>query len=126
MKFSKYFIVILAGIFFILGYNALQQSKPSYKNERIYTYLKKYNPYYLEKRVGGFSILSKEDSIKEKPPITEVYHRLETLEKGWGMKHLKIKNNTLYIYNNSNKIIDKIDFTTADEKSWTQKYYNIK
>jgi len=126
MKFSKYFIVILAGVFFILGFNTLQNSKPASKNERIYSYLKQHNPYYLEKRIGGFSILSKDDSIKEKPPITEVYHRLETLEQGWGMKHLKISNNTLNIYNDSNKLIDKIDFQNNNEKQWTQKYYNIK
>ena len=44
-------------------------------NKRIYKELKPYIPYYLEKRIGGFSILSKEDNIKEKPPITEVFHQ---------------------------------------------------
>jgi hypothetical protein len=108
-----------------LGFNALQEAKPSKKNQRIYTFLEKYNPYYLEKRVGGFSILSKKDAIREKPPITEVFKRLEQLEQGWGMKNLKLKNNILYVYDND-KQIAKIILKNNDEKQWVQKYYNIK
>jgi hypothetical protein len=125
MKMSNFFIVGLIILFFILGFNALQEAKPSNKNERIYTLLKKYNPYYLEKRIGGFSILSKNDKIKEKPPITEVYHRLEQLEQGWGMEHLKIENNIVYIYNNK-KQIGTIKLKTKDEKRWVKEYFNLK
>jgi hypothetical protein len=41
-------------------------------------------PYYLEKRIGGFSIMKKGSKVKEKPPITEVLSRLEQFEQGWG------------------------------------------
>ena len=126
MKMSKFFIIGLAILFFILGFNALQEAQPSHKNKRIYTILQEYNPYYLEKRIGGFSILSKDDNIKEKPPITEVYHRLEQLEKGWGIKHLKIKNNSLYVYDNNKTQIKKINFKNNDEINWTKNYYGIK
>lgn len=126
MKISGFFITGLVLLFFVLGYNALQSSKPSKKNERIYKALEKYNPYYLEKRIGGFSILSKEDKIKEKPPITDVYHRLEQLEQGWGMEHLIIEANVLNIYDNNKTLIGNIHFQTKEEKLWTQKYYNIK
>ncbi len=126
MKLNNTIMLALAILFFVLGYNALQDAKPTYKNKRIYTALQPYNPYYLEKRVGGFSILSKEDDIKEKPPITEVYHRLEQLEQGWGMQHLKIVNNKLEIYDNNKKLIKTIVFQNPKEKKWTQQYYNIK
>ena len=126
MKLSGFFMIALAIVFFVSGYNALQDAKPSNKNERMYKALQKYNPYYLEKRIGGFSILSKDDNIKEKPSITEVYHRLEFLEQGWGMKHLKIEGNNLYVYDNNHKQVDTIVFQNKEEKSWTQKYYNIK
>jgi len=126
MKIDKFLIIGLAVLFFILGFNALQEAQPSHKNKRIYTILKQYSPYYLEKRIGGFSILSKEDNIKEKPPIKEVYSRLEFLEQGWGMKHLKIHDNTLLVYDNNQTQIDNILFKNKEEKSWTKKYYNIK
>lgn len=126
MKLSGYFIVGLSVVFFILGFNALQSAKPKEKNERVYMALSQYNPYSLEKRIGGFSILSKEDNIKEKPPITEVYSRLEQLEKGWGMRSLKIQSNKLNVYDNNNTLVHTILFQNKEEKSWTQEYFNIK
>jgi len=126
MKMNNFFIIGLVVLFFILGFNALQDAQPSHKNKRIYPLVQKYSPYYLEKRIGGFSILSKDDDIKEKPPITEVYNRLEQLEKGWGMEHLKINENTLFIYDNNKTQVSKILFQNEDEKKWAQEYYSIK
>ena len=126
MKMNKFFLIGLTILFFVLGFNALQEAQPSHKNKRIYTLLQEYSPYYLEKRIGGFSILSKEDKIKEKPPITEVYHRLEQLEKGWGMKHLKIDDNILYVYDSNKTQIKKIVLQNDEEKNWLKKYYSIK
>jgi len=125
MRFSNIFIIALAILFFILGFNALQDAKPSPKDQKIYNIVKPYIPYYLEKRVGGFSILSKEDNIKEKPPITEVFHRLEQLEKGWGMKHLKLVNNQLNIYNNKQKLIKTINNLTKDDIDWIKQYFGV-
>jgi hypothetical protein len=126
MKFSNYFLVALAVLFFVLGFNALQNAQPTHKNKRVYEKVKPYIPFYLEKRVGGFSILSKEDDKKEKPPIEEVFHRLEQLEQGWGMTHLEIKNNTLIIKDNNGTQIDKLLFKTPDEIQWTKSYFNLK
>jgi len=126
MKLSGTFIIALAILFFGLGFNALQEAKPSQMNKRIYKELKPFIPYYLEKRIGGFSILSKEDNIKEKPPITEVFRRLEQLERGWGMKHLKIQNNILIVSDNNNTIVKKIPFKDNEEKIWTKNFFGIK
>jgi hypothetical protein len=126
MKLSNLFIVALTILFFALGYKALQDAQPSHKNKRIYKELKKYIPYYLEKRVGGFSILSKDDNIKEKPPITEVFMRLEQLEKGWGMEHLRIINNDLIILDKNGKTIEKITFHLQEEKEWVKTFFGLK
>jgi hypothetical protein len=125
-KLSNYFIIGLTVLFFILGFNALQEARPAHKNERIYKEFKKYCPYYLEKRIGGFSILSKEDKIKEKPPITEVFSRLEQLEQGWGMEHLKIEDNLLIVLDNNKTKIGNIKIQTPKEKLWIQTFFNIK
>jgi len=126
MKFSNYFMIALAVVFFGLGFNALQNAKPSKKNARIYKKVKPYMPYYLEQRFGGFSILSKEDDKKEKPPIEEVYRRLEQLEQGWGMKHLQIKGDILIIKDNNGTKVDEIQFKNPDEIKWTKQYFNLK
>ena len=126
MKLSGTFMIALAILFFGLGFNALQEAKPSQMNKRIYKELKPYIPFYLEKRIGGFSILSKEDNIKEKPPITEVYHRLEQLEKGWGMKHLKIVASDLIVVDTNGTQIGKISLQTQEEKVWIETFFGIK
>ena len=125
-KMSNMFIIGLTILFFVLGFNALKDAQPSHKNQRIYKELKKYIPYYLEKRIGGFSILSKDDNIKEKPPITEVYSRLEQLEQGWGMEHLKIVNDDLIILDKNKTIIGKIPFKDLSEKVWVKKFFEMK
>ena len=125
MKFSNLSMVALTILFLTLGFQALKEAQPTKKNERVYKELKQYMPFYLEKRIGGFSICSKEDNIKEKPPITEVYHRLEQLEQGWGKKHLKLENNELIILDNNKKQIGKIILKTKDELQWVKQFFGI-
>ncbi|OPX27485.1 MAG: hypothetical protein B1H07_01325 [Campylobacteraceae bacterium 4484_166] len=125
MKFSNIFIVVLSLLFFYLGYAALQEAKPQYKNERVYNKLKPYIPYYLEKRVGGFSILKKGSSVKEKPPITDVYQRLEQLEQGWAKENLKLKNNTIWLYEDGS-LKCQIKLKTQDEIKWVNTYFKLK
>jgi hypothetical protein len=119
-------MIALTVLFFTLGYNALQDAKPTPKNKRIYTFLKPYIPYYLEKRIGGFSIRMKNSKTKEKPPVTEVYRRLEQLEQGWGKKFLKIENDYLLLLDTKGEVVKKIKFKEPMEKIWVEKYFNIK
>ena len=126
MRLSNYFFVALTILFLALGFNALNKAQPEEKNERIYKALKPHMPYYLEKRVGGFQIMMKGSKEKEKPPITEVYKRLDQLEKGWGQKHLKIVGNDLIIMDENSTQIDKISFHLPKEKDWVKTFFMIK
>ncbi len=125
-KLSNLFIIGLTILFFVLGFKALQEAQPEHKNKRIYTELKAYMPYYLEKRIGGFQIMMKDSKEKEKPPINEVFARLDQLEKGWGKKFLKIVDNELIIMDKDGKQIAKIPFKEPAEKRWVKKFFNIK
>lgn len=125
MKISNLFITGLTLLFFFLGFQALQDAQPAKKSERIYNEIKVYMPYYLEKRVGGFQIMKKGSSEKEKPPITEVYLRLDQLEEGWGKEHLKISNNDLIVMDKDGKEIAKIAFHLDEEKVWVKKFFGI-
>ncbi|MCK5110101.1 MAG: hypothetical protein KAQ94_01180 [Arcobacteraceae bacterium] len=125
-KLSNLFIIGLTILFFVLGFNALQDAQPEHKSKRIYKELKEYIPYYLEKRVGGFQIMMKGSKEKEKPPITEVFSRLDQLEKGWGKEFLKIVDNDLIIMDKNGTQIGKIPFHLPEEKQWVKTFFEMK
>ncbi|HFD14367.1 MAG TPA: hypothetical protein ENJ34_03595 [Epsilonproteobacteria bacterium] len=118
-------LALFAGFIFI-GLVAFFQSKPSNKNERIYKVVQVYSPYYLDKRLGGLTIRSKEDeNFKEKPTNLTLFGEFERLEKAWGKAHLSVKNNTLIIKDNQQKERKQIPLHTQDELHFIQQYYGV-
>lgn len=115
----------LAIFFFSVGFVAMQKGKPEPKSERIYALISEHSPYYLEKRVGGLSIVNKFTGEKEKPSASEVFKKLENLEKSWGKKHLKIEENSLLVVDENNTKKAELFFHTEDEKEWVKKYFGI-
>jgi len=123
---KKILFIALALGFLFFGVGAYLQSKPSPKSERIYKIIQQYSPYYLEKRFGGLQIRSKENKIfKEKPDNMEVFHRLESLEKGWGKQHLSIKKNTLSIQDSNGTVIKAVPLKDANEIDFIRTYYGL-
>ncbi len=125
MKNYLLFAVFL-GIFLFLSITVMKEGMPASKNERVYKIVQNYMPYYLEKRVGGYSIVHKETKIKEKPPAKELFIRLEQLEKQWAKKFLKLENSTLYILNEKDEKIKGIQLKNKDEIIWVKNYFNLK
>ncbi len=125
-KLSNFFIIGLTILFFVLGFQALQNAQPQHHDKRVYKELKKYIPYYLEKRVGGFQIMMKGSKEKEKPPIDQVFSRLDQLEKGWGKDALKIVNNDLIVMDKNGTQVGKISLKTKEEKQWVELFFGIK
>jgi len=124
MRSSNALFIALAVVFFLLGINAYNEAKPSPKAP-IYKEIKKYSPYYLEKRLGGLEILSKKDKeFREKPDNIQIFHRLEELEKEWGKRHLKIENNTLLIIDN-NQTVAKIPIKSKEDREFLERFYGI-
>ncbi len=120
----NYLLLALGVGFLLLAFNAYQNAKPT-KKAPIYREIRKYSPYYLEKRFGGLEILSKEDkNFKEKPNNMEIFHRFEDLEKEWGKKHLKIDNNSLKIID-KNLTIKTINFISENDINFIHRYYGI-
>jgi len=120
----KYLPFAFLVVFFLLGLNAFLNSKPTPKDP-IYKEIKKYSPYYFEKRFGGLEIRSKIDKdFKEKPTNMEVFHRLEALEKEWGKKHLSLKGDTLVITTDENKTVT-IKALTPQSKTFIHNFYGI-
>jgi len=112
-------------LFFSVGFIAMYKGKPAQKSERIYAMLQTEMPYVLEKRIGGFSIVSKITGEKEKPPASEVFRRLDELEKMWGKEHLNIMDNQLIVLGDTGMEKTKIAFHTEEEKAWVKRYFGI-
>ena len=125
-SFKKYLPIALFLGFLIFGLDALLQSKPSQKNERVYKTVQKYSPYYLDKRFGGLQIMSKDDpEFKEKPNNMTLFKEFERLEREWGQKHLKIENNQLIIIDNNGSQFITLPLQDQKEFDFIHHYYGI-
>ena len=122
----KYLIWALAAGFLIIGITAFLKSQPEPKNKRVYQEVVKYSPYYIDKRVGGLNIKSREDEgFKEKPDNVEVFRRLDELEKEWGKTHLKLENFQLLILDNNGSTLTIFPLESQDEIDFIHRFYGI-
>ena len=119
---------LLAGIIFaaiVMGVLSMQRALPDQKNERMYKEITKYSPYYMEKTIGGLSIIDKRDGRKEKPSAADVMHRMDEVQKEWGREHLKVENSDLIILGENNQTLVKVFIQTEDERKFLQDFYGI-
>ena len=122
---KKLLLFAFFAIFMFLGIMALKEGMPTPKNERVYSILQKHMPYTLEKRVGGYSILSNVTGIKEKPPAKDLFLRLEQLEKMWGKDFLTLDNDILIVLDKNKNEVTKIELKTKEEKAWVKEYFSF-
>ncbi len=111
--------------FLVLGFVAMQRAMPEAKEERIYKAIKIYSPYKLEKIVGGLAIIDIRTGNKEKPSAAEVLLRYDELDKQWGNKHLKVKDNHVVVLGEHNQSITKIFIETPKEREFLRTFYGI-
>jgi len=119
---------VLAGIIFaaiVMGVLAMQRALPEQKNERMYKEITKYSPYYMEKTIGGLSIIDKRDDRKEKPSAADVMHRMDELQKEWGKEHLRVVESDLIILGENNQTVVKIFIKDQQERKFLQDFYGI-
>ncbi|MCH9813093.1 MAG: hypothetical protein K0U47_04020 [Epsilonproteobacteria bacterium] len=117
-------LFLAAGLLFF-GYQAYDRSKPSAKNQRVYAELKPFIPYKIEKRIGGLSITSSLNDEKEKPPATQVFQRLDQLEKIWGKAHLRLEGEKLLILDSQQKVVKTIILQNSDEKAYIKRFFGL-
>ncbi len=125
MNMKKALIFGFFTAFLILGVVSMQRAMPAAKEDRIYSAIKVYSPYTLEKRVGGIAIIDKRSGTKEKPSSKEVFHRLDELDKQWGKKHLKIENNDVLIMGENNQTVARIFIETEKERAFLKSFFGI-
>ena len=123
----KYLPFAFFAAFFALSILAFMSGKPSEKNARVYKAVQQYSPYYLDKRLGGLTIKSKEDKeFKEKPTNLTLFKEFERLEKLWAKTHLKRSNNTLIISDNNGTQLSTLELLKPEELLFVEQYYEIK
>ncbi|MFA6789747.1 MAG: hypothetical protein WC149_10785 [Arcobacteraceae bacterium] len=110
--------------FFIIGYIAFQNALPQNKNERVYSIIKPYLPYTIEKRLGGFTIVDKKTDEKTKPPASEALKYMDSLDKQWGKEFLKLQGNVLIILDANQQPLKQFEIT-PEEKKWVEKFFEI-
>ena len=123
---KKLLLFAFFAMFMFLGIMALKEGMPTPKNERVYEVLQKHMPYTLEKRVGGYSIVSNETGVKEKPPAKDLFLRLAQLEQLWGKHFLKLENNALIVLDKDKNEVEKIDLQSNEEITWVKEYFDFK
>ncbi|MEK6659189.1 MAG: hypothetical protein AABY36_05860 [Campylobacterota bacterium] len=129
MNVKKALIFGFFTAFLILGVLSMQRAMPDPKEDRIYTAIKAYSPYIVEKRIGGLAIVDKRNDakkdLKEKPNASDFYHRLDELEKNWGKEHLKIENNEVIVTDENNQTAAKIFIENQKELEFVKRFYGI-
>jgi len=115
---------LAAGLLFF-GIEAYREAKPEYRDKRVYNELKPFIPYKIEKRLGGLSITSTQNDIKEKPPAAQVYHRLDQLEKLWGKTHLRLEEKTLIVLDDNNKTVKTITLQNSSEMGYVKNFFGL-
>lgn len=76
--------------------------------------------------MGGYSIVSKETGIKEKPPAKDLFGRLEQLEKLWGQEFLQLEEDFLIILDKNKNEVLRLKLETKEEKAWIKSYFELK
>jgi len=122
---KKYLFPALAIAMTFMVMVAFEQAKPTPKAP-VYQEVKKYSPYYIDKRFGGLQIMSKSDeNFKEKPNNMEVFHRLESLEKEWGKTHLKLLKRNLLITDDNGTEVATVPLSNSKDREFIQIYYGV-
>jgi len=125
MSVKKGLIFGLMFAFLVMGFLAMQRAMPDKKNMRMYSEITKYSPYYMEKTIGGLTIIDKRDGRKEKPSSADVMHRMDEVQKEWGKEHLSVENDDLIIMGENNQTVAKVFIETEDERKFLQDFYGI-
>ena len=123
-KYNLLIFAIALSLLFV-GFVAYQNAKPEEKSMRVYKEIKVYMPYVLEKRFGGLSIVSKITGKKEKPPASQLYKRLDQLEKMWGKEFLKISGDDLIVSDVNGTEVGKIKLLDSAEKAWVKSFFEL-
>ncbi len=124
-KYSKYLAIALGLGFFLIALVAFLNGQPESRDKQLYSQLKPYIPYKIEKKMSGLYILDTQTGKKIEPSNLEVYNVLDNLEKDWGAKHLRIEGDKLIVIDDLNRTVTTIKIPSRKAAEWAHKFYGI-
>ncbi len=124
-KYSKYLVWGLALGFFMIALVAYINAQPEKRNARIYSELKPYIPYKIEKKIGGLRIRNTQSGEKYEPHNSDLFHVYDNLEKDWGVKHLHLRGNTLTVVDDNNRTLKTIELRNDKERTFVHRFYGL-
>ena len=125
--FSTKIVVALGLLMIFLTMVAFILGKPPYRDKRIYQIVRSFEPYVIEKSLGGLKILSKTaPKFKEEPSAVDFYKRLEELDRQWAAKHLRLQGDRLEILDDRGKVLKTLTLQNEKERRFVQEYYGVK
>ena len=122
---SKYLLIAFSAVLLLMGLTAFFNAQPEYQEKRVYTLLKPYIPYTLEKKVTGLLIRNTKTNEKIEPKASDLYHVRDGLEKDWGERHLRREGDTLTVLDDNNKTVKTIILKTEDERNYIRNFFNL-
>ena len=125
MLSNKIIYAIIAVLIF-LTVTAFVMGRPEHRDKRIYPIVRQYEPFVIENGLGGLKIKRKDNpDFKEEPDAVNFYHRLKELERVWAKSHLRVKGNTLEIYDDNKSLVKSVELKSEKEKRFIQDYYGV-
>ncbi len=125
MLSNKIVYAIIAVLIF-LTVTAFVMGRPEHRDKRIYPIVRQYEPFVIENGLGGLKIKRKDNpDFKEEPDAVNFYYRLKELERVWAKSHLRVKGNTLEIYDDNKSLVKSVELKSEKEKRFIQEYYGV-
>ena len=124
-EMNKYLIMAFSALLFFMGLTAFFKAQPEYQEKRVYTLLKPYIPYKLEKKVTGLLIRNTKTDEKIEPKPSDLYHVRDGLEKDWGKTHLRLQGDTLTVVDDNNQTVETIMLQTEDERAYIHNFFSL-
>jgi hypothetical protein len=121
----KYLVYAFSAAFFLLALGLFIKGQPQSREHRVYTLLKPYIPYKIEKRMSGLFIRNTKTEEKIEPKNSEIYNVLDSLEKDWGETHLHLLGDTLTIVDEQNKTLSTITLKNEKERHYIHTFFGL-
>ncbi len=118
-------LILLAIGFFLFGYVAMLKSRPEPKPKRVMQKLLPYMPFKLQKSFGGLNIVDTRNDTKYTPSNTEVFHKLDELERGWGKTHLHLQGDRVIVMDDLNKTVGSFRLKSQKERAFMHSFFGI-
>jgi len=122
---NKYLVYIFSAMFFVLAIGLFIKGQPESRDRRVYSLIKPYIPYKIDKKVSGLFIRNTQTDEKIEPINSEVYNVLDSLEKDWGATHLSLTGDRLEVVDGNHTTLTTITLKNDKERAYIHTFFGL-